>query len=118
MKIAVPTRNGHIDDHFGHCDHYTLFSLDADRTVVETERLDAPQGCGCKSDIAATLANLGVGVMLAGNMGEDALRILSGKGIKVVRGCTGDVRNVVDDWLAGRITDQLIQCNHDDCSGH
>ena len=28
MKIAVPTRDERVDDHFGHCDHYTIFTIE------------------------------------------------------------------------------------------
>ena len=28
MKIAVPTRDGVVDNHFGHCDHYTIFTVE------------------------------------------------------------------------------------------
>ena len=28
MKIAIPTREGRVDDHFGHCDHYTIFAIE------------------------------------------------------------------------------------------
>ena len=27
MKIAVPTRDGRVDDHFGHCEYYTIFDI-------------------------------------------------------------------------------------------
>ena len=27
MKIAVPTRDGRVDDHFGHCAYYTIFNI-------------------------------------------------------------------------------------------
>jgi len=28
LKIAVPIVNDNVDDHFGHCDHYTVFEID------------------------------------------------------------------------------------------
>ena len=28
MKIAIPTRDCRIDDHFGHCDHYTIYTIE------------------------------------------------------------------------------------------
>lgn len=55
MVIALPTRDGKIDDHFGHCDHYTLITVDDDKNIVSRERMDSPEGCGCKSDIAPSL---------------------------------------------------------------
>ena len=51
-KIALPTRNGAVDDHFGHCECYTIFTLDADRRIAGRQTLPAAEGCGCKSDIA------------------------------------------------------------------
>ena len=50
MKIAVPTRDGVVDDHFGHCAYYTIFNV-INGNVVETTRMPSPEGCGCKSGI-------------------------------------------------------------------
>ena len=47
--IAIPTREGMVDDHFGHCAYYTVVTLDEQNQVVKQERLDSPEGCGCKS---------------------------------------------------------------------
>lgn len=118
MKIALPTRDGQIDDHFGHCDHYTIITLNDDKKVVFSERMDSPQGCGCKSDIAPILAEKGIKVMLAGNMGQGALNILKGAGIEVVRGCSGPIEDVLNKWLAGELKDNLITCDHHDCDNH
>jgi len=38
-KIALPTRNGAVDDHFGHCECYTIFTLDADRRIAGRQTL-------------------------------------------------------------------------------
>ena len=40
-KIALPTRNGAVDDHFGHCECYTIFTLDADRRIAGRQTLPA-----------------------------------------------------------------------------
>lgn len=117
MKIALPTRDGNIDDHFGHCDHYTLMTVQ-DGAIASEEAMDSPIGCGCKSGIAPVLAEKGVKVMLAGNIGQGAINVLAQSGIQVIRGCSGDVRTVAEKYLAGEIKDQLIVCNHEDCPGH
>ena len=108
-KVAVPTRDGVVDDHFGHCAYYTIFTILANR-ITATERMASPEGCGCKSGIAADLQRMGVEVMLAGNMGEGALNKLSSHGIKVVRGCMGDIDAVVSGYLAGFILDSGVGC--------
>ena len=42
MKIALPTRDGRIDDHFGHCDHYTIVSVEGGK-VIATEDMPSPE---------------------------------------------------------------------------
>ena len=110
MKLAVPTREGRVDDHFGHCDHYTIFTIEG-KQVISREVMASPQGCGCKSGIAADLERMGVEVMLAGNMGEGALNKLSAHNIRVIRGCRGDIEAVVSGFLAGFILDSGVGCS-------
>ena len=84
MKIALPTKNdGNIDNHFGHCQFYTICTVSDEGKNLQYERLDSPVGCGCKSNIASVLHKMGVTVMLAENMGDDAVNILKNNKIKV-----------------------------------
>lgn len=111
-KIALPTRNGAIDNHFGHCEFYTIITVNDENKVVSTQIMPSPQGCGCKSDIASKLQQDGVTVMLAGNMGAGALAKLSACGIEVVRGCSGPVMEVLEAYLNGDIKDSGEECSH------
>ncbi len=111
MKIAVPTTSSNqVDSHFGHCEFYSLFTIDSDKKVTSTELLPSPQGCGCKSNIASVLKDKGVTVMLAGNMGGGALNVLTSHDITVFRGCTGEITTVVNDYLMGKINDSGEAC--------
>lgn len=118
IKLAVPTRGNDVDDHFGHCESYTIFTVDADDNIVKTEVLPSPQGCGCKSNIGSILKEVGVSVMLAGNMGNGALKVLQHHGIDVCRGCSGNVRQIAEEFLQGKIVDSGEGCkshdNHDE----
>ena len=60
MKVAIPTRNNVVDDHFGHCEYYTIFTISEDKLIVCTEIQASPEGCGCKSNIASVLEEKGV----------------------------------------------------------
>ena len=110
MKIAIPTREGRVDDHFGHCEMYTVLSIDENNQIKQTENVPSPQGCGCKSNIASILRQQGVSVMLAGNMGNGALNVLNHHGIDVVRGCSGEINAVVEAYLGGTMTDSGEGC--------
>lgn len=116
-KIAVPTREGVVDDHFGHCAYYTIFSV-IGTTIVEQSTMPSPQGCGCKSNIAEQLRADGVEVMLAGNMGDGAKRVLERNNIRIVRGCSGAVVEVVKAYLAGNLNDKGESCDHHNCAHH
>ena len=117
IKIAVPTRDERIDDHFGHCDHYTIYTIE-NKEIKNKEQLASPQGCGCKSGIAADLQAMGVKVMLAGNMGEGAKEKLESHDIRVIRGCSGNIDTVVKGFLAGFVFDSGKGCSgHHEC-GH
>lgn len=117
MKIAVPTRDKQVDNHFGHCEYYTVIEVDQHKKQIGMETVPSPEGCGCKSNIATVLKEKGVDIMLAGNMGEGALNVLKGQGIRVIRGCSGDVNMLVEEYLKGNIKDSGESCkNHHD--GH
>ncbi|NQU25673.1 MAG: dinitrogenase iron-molybdenum cofactor biosynthesis protein [Candidatus Nealsonbacteria bacterium] len=121
MKIALPSNGTEVDEHFGHCQCFTIFSVDDENKIVSEETLTPPSGCGCKSSIVPQLASMGVSVMLAGNMGGGAVNILGSNGIKVIRGCAGDVREVAQAWLAGKINDSGVGCQShgpEGCPGH
>jgi len=112
MKIAVPvTSTNQIDDHFGHCESYSVYSITENNEISETKRVESPQGCGCKSDIASVLASDGVTLMLAGGIGAGAINVLSNSGINVVRGCSGDATEVVKLYLSGSVKDSGSSCH-------
>jgi len=120
-KIAVPLRSDmNIDDHFGHCEMYGIFTISEKNQIEKFETLDSAQGCGCKSGIAGDLAQTGVTLMLAGGIGNGAIQVLNHYGIGVVRGCSGNAKAVVEDYLKGNVEDSGESCHqHDEHhSGH
>jgi len=119
MKIALPSRGNQIDDHFGHCEYFTVFTIDNNsKKIIANETVSSPAGCGCKSNIAQTLAEMGVKIMLAGNMGDGAVRVLHNSGIEVVRGCSGDVQAVALKWLEGSLIDSGDSCHEHEHGCH
>jgi predicted DNA-binding protein (UPF0251 family)/predicted Fe-Mo cluster-binding NifX family protein len=121
MKIAVPVRGTDVDDHFGHCEGFSVFTLDEKRTIVGEEPLASEAGCGCKSGIGATLAKMGVTHLVAGNMGDGAVRVLASHGISVTRGAAGSARSAVERFAAGQLADSGTGCvehRHGQVHGH
>jgi predicted Fe-Mo cluster-binding NifX family protein len=111
MKVAVPvTSNNQIEDHFGHCEFYNLYTISENNDILNVQTLESEQGCGCKSNIASVLKNEGVSVMLAGGIGGGAINVLNNAGIHVIRGCAGTPEDVVKQFIAGLITDSGLSC--------
>lgn len=117
-KIAIPTMNGRVDDHFGHCNEYTIYETENGK-VLSKQLMPAPQGCGCKSNIAPILSEMGVTMMLAGNIGMGAINVLEINGISVLRGCTGYTDELVHLWLENKLSDSGETCHqHQGCDNH
>lgn len=120
MKIAVPvSHNGQIEDHFGQCAFYSVYSISDSRQIEDVYMISSQSGCGCKSGIAGILAREGVEVMLAGGIGAGAIAVLNAANIEVVRGCSGAADRIVERYLAGEITDSGESClHHEHHHGH
>ncbi len=110
MKIALPSFGSQVDAHFGHCEYFTVFTTNEQNEIIREERVTSPAGCGCKSNIVTTLSQMGVNIMLAGNMGQGAVNVLNSHGIEVLRGCSGEVKKVAEQWLSGSLHDSGIAC--------
>ncbi len=116
MKIALPSNENQVDSHFGHCAYFTVFTTNDKNEIVAEEKVASEEGCGCKSNIVFTLKQMGVELMLAGNMGDGAVNVLNSQGIRVLRGCSGDVKAVTREWLAGSLKDSGLTCSeHEGC---
>lgn len=111
-KIAIPTSNNMVDDHFGHCDCYIIFTLSDNKEIVREEIIRTQQGCGCKTGIATRLTKNGVSLILAGNIGMRAKERMNAEGIKVLCGFDGNVKDALNRWIQG------FEGNNTICGGH
>ncbi len=100
-KVAIPTKGTMIDSHFGHCEKFTIYTLSDDNSIVSTEEFKGPESCGCKSNLANDLNEIGVNVLLAGGMGQGAINTLKRVGIEAYIGFSGEISAVLNQWLLG-----------------
>ncbi|MEA4857963.1 MAG: NifB/NifX family molybdenum-iron cluster-binding protein [Solidesulfovibrio sp.] len=109
-KIAIPSRDGQVDEHFGHCGYFTVLTVDDGNRIVAEETFTPPAQCGCRSNLVETLVGLGVSALVAGNMGQGAADKLRRAGLTVVRGASGPVRAAAEAFLDGKLTDTDAGC--------
>lgn len=116
MKIAVPTVGDQVDQHFGHCEKYSIYTTE-DKAILAVDYMDSPAGCGCKSNMASKLAEAGVTILLAGGIGNGAVNVLAQNGIATIKGASGRVADAVAMYLRGELLDRGDTC-HEHGDGH
>ncbi|EFL50665.1 Dinitrogenase iron-molybdenum cofactor biosynthesis protein [Solidesulfovibrio fructosivorans JJ]] len=116
-KIAIPSRDGQVDEHFGHCGYFTVLTVGDVNGILSEETFEPPAQCGCRSNLVEMLVAMGVGALIAGNMGQGAADKLRHAGLTVVRGASGPVRDAATAFLAGTLKDkdELCQAHGHDC---
>jgi predicted Fe-Mo cluster-binding NifX family protein len=104
--IAVPTTEENtVEEHFGLCTRFAIFSAGSDGKIVSERRFDLRQATGCRSGLIPALAAEGVTHLIVGRVGEGALRVLGSHGMAVFRGATGPVRAAAEAFLRGELDD-------------
>lgn len=99
MKIAIPTIGGILDEYFDKCEVFTIFTVDKEKKITDTEILCTPEGCDCKNNIPLIMQQKGVTVMLAYRLPKHEDGVCAKYGITVFLGYSGKVKQVVEDFL-------------------
>jgi predicted Fe-Mo cluster-binding NifX family protein len=83
-----------VDPRFGRCAYFVI--VDVETGDMEAVKNASPASGGHAGvESAETIASKGATVLLTGRCGSNASDALSRKGIQVVSGCSGTVREVV-----------------------
>jgi len=117
MKIAIPTKDNQVDEHFGHCDYFSIFELNEKKEVIAQSKLVTSKECGCKSNLADELAAQNVNIMLASGIGEGAIKKLKGQNIEVIAGFKCSVEEALNKYIRNDFFTNFTICTeHDSCS--
>jgi len=100
MRVAISTDGNNVAQHFGRCPSYTIVDID-DNKVVDTQVVDNPGHA--PGAIPQMMDELGVDVMIAGGMGGRAVNLFQEYGIQTVVGIEGDIDDVIEQLLAGKL---------------
>ncbi|MCD6181343.1 MAG: NifB/NifX family molybdenum-iron cluster-binding protein [Candidatus Cloacimonetes bacterium] len=108
--IAIPTINGQLCPHFGHCEKFALIQLE-DNSVVSTDYITSPPHQ--PGLLPEFLAQKGVNVIIAGGMGTRAQEIFTNHNIEVKIGVAGgSPEDVVQTYLTGELATGSNLCDH------
>jgi predicted Fe-Mo cluster-binding NifX family protein len=106
MRIAVSAQGKdletQVDSRFGRASNFILLDTDTMRfDVIENKQsLDLPQGAGIQS--AQNILPHKPDVVLTGNCGPKAFRVLQAAGVKVVVSAKGKIADAIKDYISGK----------------
>ena len=112
MKIAIPTANDLLAMHFGHCETFTLISVDPEEKCISAEETAAapPHEPGL---LPRWLGEKGVNLVIAGGMGNRAQELFRAQGINVIVGAPPQKPSeLVQIYLNGELQSGTNLCDH------
>ncbi len=112
MRIAIPLAEGKLSMHFGHCEQFALIDVELDTGKING-RADINPPPHEPGLLPPWLAKRGVNLVIAGGMGQRAVKLFEMQGIRVVVGAScAAPEQVVKEYLAGTLQTGGNVCDH------
>ena len=110
MRIALPTANGELAMHFGHCEKFMIVDVEDDKIISKKEMTPPPHEPGV---LPKWLGEQNVNIIIAGGMGQRAQQLFAANDIKVLVGApAGSVDELVNSYLQGTLVSGENVCDH------
>ncbi len=123
MKIVIPTTEGKLCGHFGHCESFSFVEINPEtKEIISIEERIPEDGISCQS--ASWISAQGANLVLAGGMGGRPIGLLSQNGVDVVLGCPElPIKEVVEKYMNNSLVTGENTCggdhhHHHHCHGH
>lgn len=111
MRIAIPTAQGKLAMHFGHCEQFAVIDTEAGEITGHQMMTPPPHEPGVlpKWIGEEVKANL----IIAGGMGQRAQQLFDSYGVKVLVGAEPkDPKELVSDFFADTLITGTNACDH------
>lgn len=121
MKIGIPTLEGKLCAHFGHCETFSFVEVNPETREIISITTGAPEeGISCQS--ANWISAQGVSIVLAGGMGGRPMMAFAENGVQVITGCPElEIKEIVELFLSQTLEVGENACGNDpnhSCHGH
>jgi predicted Fe-Mo cluster-binding NifX family protein len=108
--FAIPTENGKLCEHFGHCEKFAVIETEDNEITAETFINPPAHQPGVYPQF---LAGQGVSVIIAGGMGQRAQQLFYQNNIEVYMGVNTDVPSkLVEQYLNDQLKSGENPCDH------
>jgi predicted Fe-Mo cluster-binding NifX family protein len=113
MKIVMPLLDGKINPHFGTSREFVVF--EAEEGHVKGSKIVTNEILHNHGGLAIMLRSEGANVVITGGIGRPMADALQQAGFAVITGASGEVEQVVKDFLNGTLVTGPGTCS---CGGH
>jgi predicted Fe-Mo cluster-binding NifX family protein len=111
MKIGMPKDGDNLNQHFGQSKEFLIATVEnghvVNRKIINSQALQHNHG-----GLSALFINEGVNLVITGGIGQPALQALTDKGLRVIKGASGNYENVLAKYLSGELVDRDVSCSH------
>jgi predicted Fe-Mo cluster-binding NifX family protein len=109
-KIAIPTTQGILSAHFGHCEKFAIYEVVNDKIINEKFITPPPHEPGSHP---AFLRELGCTAIIAGGMGSRAQQLFAQNNIEVIIGLSSDnLKGLVETYISEGLKSGDNLCDH------
>jgi predicted Fe-Mo cluster-binding NifX family protein len=110
--FAIPTENGVLCAHFGHCQQFAVIEVENNQ-IISTSNVIPPEHV--PGLYPAWVAELGATDVIAGGMGQQAITLFNQQHINVFVGAPIDEPTIlVKRFLEDKLELNANYCNHDE----
>ncbi len=111
MKIAMPSEGMNINQHFGKSKTFVVATVE-DKNLINIEEVSSEALMHQHEGLAGLLLQKEVSVVITGGIGQGALDALEVKGLKVIRGASGNYKDVIQSFINGTLKSKNVVCQH------
>ena len=111
MKIAIPNNGNMINQHFGMSKSFVIATI-GDKKILSIEEISAAELSHQHQGLADLLVKSGATVVITGGIGGGAIAGLQQNGLEVIKGASGEYKNVIEEYINGTLENKDETCNH------
>ena len=112
MKIAIPTADGRLCAHFGHCEGFAIIEVDQQSKGIVSKSMQKPPPHE-PGVLPRWLRELGADLIIAAGMGQRAQQLFAQSGITVVVGAPAEPpEQLATAYLSGTLQAGDNLCDH------
>lgn len=109
MRIAIPTKNGEIFQHFGQSQEFTVYEVESE--LVQSKEVLSTQGIE-HGGVIGFLVSHSIHLVISGKIGGGAKSALRTRRIELITGIVGNADEILCRYLSGEeLGNPELECN-------